>query len=371
MWCPARTDTSSRTRRSAPNKLVEAIKTVSLDKSTSDAVSRIASTTGSSESQIVLTAFSILLHRYTPDPSLTIQSTHSDSDPASLLLLLDFSNDKATFDDVLKEVEGKTREAKEDAVPIERLIKLNSEREGGELSGPLFRVRYVQLGGDAQQGRDSVHGAVESDRRHGLAAATSLTTDLTLFYSPSTSTVSLSYNSLLFTPARSEHLLSSLSLMLQQVAQGESTAVPISTIPLRTPDQVSVLPDPKKDLDWCGFKGAITDIFHNNAKSHPEKPCVVQSGSSMDACVATVNTSGASTERTTFTYKQIDEASNILAHSLVESGVERGEVVMVYAARSVELVVCVMGVLKAGAVFSVIGSSSSVQVDFWRAEQTG
>ena len=333
-----------------------------LDTSTNDAILSLASKTSTSSSHIILTAFAVLLHRYTPDPSLTIQSTSSDFDPASLLLLLDFSNDKATFDDILREVENKTKEAQEDAVPIERLMQLNAEKEGGELSGPLFRVRYVQLGEEAQQGRDSVQGAVESDRRHGLAAATSLTTDMTLFYSPSTSTLSLSYNSLLFSPSRAEHLLASLSLLVQNVAQSSSSAVAIGTIPLRTQAQVSVLPDPTKDLDWCGFKGAITDIFHRNAKQHPEKACVVQSSAgSMDASIATIRTSsGASTERTTFTYQQIDEASNILAHALVESGVERGEVVMVYAARSVELVVCVMGVLKAGGVFSVIGMYSQV-----------
>jgi L-aminoadipate-semialdehyde dehydrogenase len=330
---------------------------VPLDTRTNDAISSLASTTSTAASQIVLTAFAVLLHRYTPDPSLTIQSTSSDFDPASLLLLLDFSNDKATFNDILREVENKTKEAQGDAVPIERLMQLNAEKEGGELSGPLFRVRYVQLGEEAQQGRDSVQGAVESDRRHGLAAATSLTTDMTLFYSLSTTTISLSYNSLLFSPLRAEHLLASLSLLVQNVAQSSSSEVAISTIPLRTQAQVSVLPDPTKDLDWCGFKGAITDIFHRNAKQHPGKACVVQSSAgSIDASVATITTSsGASTERTTFTYQQIDEASNILAHALVESGVERGEVVMVYAARSVELVVCVMGVLKAGGVFSVIG----------------
>lgn len=55
-----------------------------------------------------------------------------------------------------------------------------------------------------------------------------------------------------------------------------------------------------------------------------------------------------------FTYKQIDEASNILAHHFLAKGVRRGDVVMVYAHRGVDLVVAVMGVLKAGATFSVI-----------------
>jgi L-aminoadipate-semialdehyde dehydrogenase len=57
----------------------------------------------------------------------------------------------------------------------------------------------------------------------------------------------------------------------------------------------------------------------------------------------------------TYTYGQIHRAANTLAHHLITGGVQREEVVMVYAHRSVDLVVAVMAVLKAGATFSVIG----------------
>ncbi|KAK5109035.1 hypothetical protein LTR62_007583 [Meristemomyces frigidus] len=103
----------------------------------------------------------------------------------------------------------------------------------------------------------------------------------------------------------------------------------------------NIRPDPTSDLDWSGYRGAIHEIFANNANAHPDRTCVVETASS------------ASPERS-FTYKQINEASNVLAHHLVNYGVERGEVVMVYAHRGVDLVVAVMGVLKAGATFSVI-----------------
>ena len=98
----------------------------------------------------------------------------------------------------------------------------------------------------------------------------------------------------------------------------------------------TLLPDPTTDLHWSDFRGAIQDIFHENALRHPDRPCVVE------------------TVGRTFSYLQIDQASNILAHHLVQSGVQRNEVVMVYAHRGVDLVVAVMGVLKAGATFSVI-----------------
>lgn len=102
-----------------------------------------------------------------------------------------------------------------------------------------------------------------------------------------------------------------------------------------------VRPDPTSDLHWSDYRGAIHEIFASNAQAHPDRTCVVETASS------------GSPERL-FNYRQINEASNILSHHLVSHGVQRGEVVMVYAHRGVDLVVAVMGVLKAGATFSVI-----------------
>jgi len=76
---------------------------------------------------------------------------------------------------------------------------------------------------------------------------------------------------------------------------------------------------------------------------HPQRPCVVET-----AALSQSN-------RRIFTYQHIHEASNILAHYFVEKNIVRGDVVMVYAHRGVDLVVAVMGILKAGATFSVIG----------------
>ncbi|KAJ5093921.1 NRPS-like protein biosynthetic cluster [Penicillium angulare] len=103
----------------------------------------------------------------------------------------------------------------------------------------------------------------------------------------------------------------------------------------------SPLPDPTKDLNWNGFKGPIHQIFARNAVAHPERLCVVE-------------TKGQQSPERQFTYKQINETSNQLAHFFVSNGCERGDVVMVYAHRSVDLVVAYMGALKAGATVSVL-----------------
>ena len=108
-----------------------------------------------------------------------------------------------------------------------------------------------------------------------------------------------------------------------------------------SPYDADGLPNPQADLDWSGYKGSIQDIFEKNAKQHPKRPCVIE-------------TKSESSSKREFSYKQINEAANILSNYLIQNGVERGDVVMVYAYRGVDLVVAVIGVLRAGGTFSVI-----------------
>ncbi|KAL8752276.1 MAG: hypothetical protein Q9199_005862 [Rusavskia elegans] len=101
------------------------------------------------------------------------------------------------------------------------------------------------------------------------------------------------------------------------------------------------LPDPTADLHWSDYRGAIHNIFAGNAERNPDRLCVVE-------------TQSRTTSRREFTYTQINAASNQVAHHLLQHGIKRGDVIMIYAHRGVDLVVSVFGVLKAGATFSVI-----------------
>ena len=127
----------------------------------------------------------------------------------------------------------------------------------------------------------------------------------------------------------------------------------------------TVLPDPTADLHWDDFQGAIQDRFCENAVQHPERLCVVETPST-------------TTRLREFTYRQIHEASNVIAHHFLQHGIERGEVIMIYACtyiselylltpplsgntkskicvdRGVDLCLAILGILMAGATFSVI-----------------
>jgi len=60
------------------------------------------------------------------------------------------------------------------------------------------------------------------------------------------------------------------------------------------------------------------------------------------------------TKQGRLTYKEIDQRSNALAHSLIARGVERGDRVIVFGDNTIETAVAFWAVLKAGAVVSVV-----------------
>ncbi|CDZ96380.1 alpha-aminoadipate reductase lys1p [Phaffia rhodozyma] len=322
--------------RPSPPRVVESVQHVSLSSEHRAALDALVSSKATSY-QVALTAFLILLHRYAPDPSLLVCTSflpEGESTPLPLLLLINIAPED-TFSSLLDQVVSTEAEAKRDAVSLENLEQMVKKAQPERGDGPLFRVRFL----------DGTIKQASQESRIGFE------TDLTVVFNQDAETeasVTINYNSLMFSQQRSTHLLASLLQLLISIqnAQPESS---ISTLPLITPAQQAVVPDPTADLDWCGFKGSITSIFSANAQAHPDRACVVESVDSPDALG-----DGPSTERRTYTYKTIDQASNTVAHRLVKAGLQRGEVVMIYAARKVELVVAVMGVLKAGCVFSVI-----------------
>src|SRR3970040_847108 len=62
--------------------------------------------------------------------------------------------------------------------------------------------------------------------------------------------------------------------------------------------------------------------------------------------------------RERLTYRDIEERANRLAHSLLAHGIQRGDRVAVFLDNSVEAVVSIFAILKAGAVFLVINPTT-------------
>ncbi|ORZ36610.1 hypothetical protein BCR44DRAFT_1068427 [Catenaria anguillulae PL171] len=224
-----------------------------------------------------------------------------------------------------------------DPIPFARLVSAlattssSQHGHGPHHHQPLFKVRFFNT----------------TDTNPALLSTQGTATDLTIFIttSPSLRTllpihVRIAYNACLFSPQRMADMADQLTQVLEAATSDAST--PIGSISLVTPSMRARLPDPTLDLHWDQWPGAICDVFEANALRNPDATCVVD------------QVEDGSNKRRVFTYQQINNAASRVANALIQGGIQREDVVMLYSARCVELVVAIMGVLRAGATFSVI-----------------
>ncbi|TIB62058.1 hypothetical protein E3P78_02521 [Wallemia ichthyophaga] len=275
-----------------------------------EAVEKFRVDQSAQQSQLIST-YLMLLYRYTGDTSI-ILGFNSDDEPSFSRFEIDPA---ASFGSLVAHVEQTLDDAKKYAVPFDQL-RSEILKASHSNDSTIFRVSLSTTPNERTQ--------------------SALASDLAVYYDQVEKSIAVVYNALLFSNQRIKSLIMQFNLLRNNTANISN----IGSFPLFTESQAGILPDPRADLDWCGYKGAITDIFSKNAHIDPTRTCIVESTDQGN--------------KQTWSYKEIDGASNILAHHLLNGGIQREEVVMVYAYRGVDLVVAVMGVLKAGATFSVI-----------------
>ncbi|KAA1065080.1 large subunit of alpha-aminoadipate reductase [Puccinia graminis f. sp. tritici] len=357
------TDHPRPINQSINQKVVQASIDSQLNQRTSLAISRLSLLDTDlidrpSPFHLLLTSFLILLYRYTSETDILIATSSPSADhPDPLLLRVSLGPDQS-FSTLLKSLVTLQAEAEADHVPFDQLLKAIGRNQANPAESnyaPLFRVRFLEA--TDPTGQDFIH-------------STSLTTDLTIIVKsintsqvlqstpssrqpllPGALSLNVLYNSLLFSSTRIHTLLEQLSAIIVQASLQPDSC--ISTIPLLGPLQQPYLPDPCDDLHWTEWPGPITQIFARNSEQNPEKLCVIEH---YDGTIPPT-----SNLQRTFTYSQIHHASNVLAHHLLQHGILPEEVVTVYSTRGVDLVIAIMGILKAGATFSVIDPAYPTQ----------
>ncbi|KAI9347701.1 hypothetical protein BDR26DRAFT_1004815 [Obelidium mucronatum] len=338
--------------RVLPARAVESAASRGVSAAAATALMRQCVASGAAPFDVLLAAFKVLLAKHCGEKDVSVGSTSFGG--KNLLVLRTTVNDADSFATVVANVTKGTREAQDSEVPLHDLLNYmfpqqqELQGEGGQLdtsndnkqTPSLFKVRFFNL-------TDTTTETLSSSN----SSSNSSSCDLTVLISQSPTlrqilpiNIKILYNSLLFSSARITDLLDQLEVLLIS-ASDSPLDTPIGKLSLLTSDSRQRLPDPTKDLNWDAFEGAITDIFAKNSCLFPDRVCVVESVLGDDGIT--------STDRS-FTYKQIHEASNIVAHALMKGGIQREDVVVLYSYRGVDLVVAIMGVLKSGATFSVI-----------------
>jgi amino acid adenylation domain-containing protein len=283
--------------------------------------------------------FSMLLSRITGQEDIVVGSTIAGRNRPetegligffinALPLRSDLSGDP-TFTMLLQRIREICLDAyTHQEMPFEKIVEeLRPSRDPGH--NPIFDILFnvadvseralaltgcevIKLASPASEAKfDIVLHAPEADGRIGLAAL---------------------YNTALFREERIAFLLEQWATLLDQAMKNPE--LPISRLSLLTESSRAALPDPTEALD-DKWEGPIHELLADRARRAPDALAVVDSEQS-------------------WSYGELDEATNRLANALITAGVHPKDTVAIFAARNSSLVVAVFGVLKAGATFLIL-----------------
>ncbi len=139
----------------------------------------------------------------------------------------------------------------------------------------------------------------------------------------------LEYNSDLFKKETIKSFLSHYMFILNQMLESVDTTV--EDLEILTKEEIAML-DKFNNTDGPINDDTVVSIFEEQVKNHPNDIAII--------C-----------EDKTLTYKQLNKKANSLAHYLIKKGIKSNDIVCIMTNRSFETIVCMMGILKAGAAF--------------------
>ncbi|MFJ9577474.1 amino acid adenylation domain-containing protein [Streptomyces sp. NPDC101191] len=261
----------------------------------------------------------------------------------TLVLRSDVSGDP-TFRELVARVRSTDLEAYAHAdVPFERLVEeLNPPRSLAR--HPLFQIMLVvQNNAEAKLSFPGVE--VEVDPVLTGSAKFDLTFGFTETFDanrePAGILTVVEYATDLFDAASIEALVARLERLME--AQLDDPDLPVGRWDVLSRDERTALLD-----DWAGddaefpAESCVHEMFSRRAAATPDAVALVF-------------------EDRRVTYGELEERSNRMARHLTASGVRRGDVAGVYLPRSVDLVVAVLGLLKAGGTYTMLDPEFPVE----------
>ena len=288
---------------------------------------------------VLLAAFKLILHRFSGQDDILVGSPFAGRKRPELERLIGlFLNTVVLRTDLsgaptYRELVQRVREVvlaafANQEIPFELILEeLRVERDLSRT--PLFQVFFNVLNFGAKKrdfGSLSFEPVINSELDSKF--------DLTLYVGESDEQVGLFlvYNTDLYTEARMEALMAQFVSLVRQVIVNPDRSIQHYSL---APDAVkAVLPDPVALLDDT-WHGAVHHALEKHAETMPEKTAVSDSTD-------------------TWTYSELNQRSNQLAHYLIDQGVQQQDVVAIYGHRSASLIWALMGVFKSGGSFLIL-----------------
>jgi len=288
----------------------------------------------------LLAAWSVVLARWAGQDEVVVGTpiagrNRAETEPLiglflnSLALRTDLGGEPS-FRELLRRVRETTLEAyAHQDVPFERILE-DLQPERSLAHAPVFQVMLNLANFGAA---DLELPGVTVEPAMGSAGVGSKF-DLTLYAAEWNGSLvfSLVYDAELFAAERMREMLEQLASVLRQAAAEPER--PVASLSLVTDAARAALPDPAAPLP-AGWRGSVPALFASHAAAAP------------DALAA-------ADPRETWTYAELDKATNRIARALAEAGVGPGDVVAIWGHRSAALVRALLATLKSGAAFLVL-----------------
>ncbi|KAA3662025.1 MAG: amino acid adenylation domain-containing protein, partial [Chloroflexi bacterium] len=285
----------------------------------------------------VLTAFKALLYRYTGQEDLLIGTSIANRNRAetssligffvnTLLLRTDIS-EQPSFADLLDRVRKVAMEAfANQDMPVEKLIELlQPERDSGRAN--LFDVLFIFQNTPEAEGELAnvkyEYFPIKFDRA---------LFDLTWYAMEQEDGLEflIEYNADLFDEATIERLFVNFQKLLESIVA--APAEPIAQLPLLPAQELDVLDEWRQTQSVALPAGCVHEWFEAQVAANPGKTAVSHSSQHL-------------------TYAKLNAKANQLAHYLIEKGVQPDSIVGLHMPRSIEMIVALLGVLKAGGAY--------------------
>ncbi|HSS48749.1 MAG TPA: amino acid adenylation domain-containing protein, partial [Thermoanaerobaculia bacterium] len=304
----------------------------------SAALRRLGRRHGATPFMTLLAAFQALLARYAGQPDISAGTpvagrTHLEIEGligffVNTLVLRTRMEDDPHFEELVQRVRGITLEAHaHQNVPFEELVeKLQPERHVG--ISPLVQVMFA-----VQNNKGWGGGLPGLEAREAHFESRTAKFDLSLGVQEDTAEIALTleYSTRLFDGTTAVRLLASLERLL--AAAAASPNLPLSALPLLWPAERQQMVREWNDTEPRSvWPGAVHEQIAAQAWRTPNALAVVQGEAGLS-------------------YGELDARAVRLARHLRSLGVEREGLVAVCFERSLEMIVGILGVLKAGGAY--------------------
>jgi amino acid adenylation domain-containing protein/thioester reductase-like protein len=313
----------------------------------------ISQENGSTAFMTLLAAFQTLLHRYSNQEQFIVGSVTAGRSHAELTGLVgyfinpialraDFSGDP-TFNEVLRRVRQTTLGAFEhqDYPPALLAKRLGIQRDSGR--PPLFETMFIlqkaheadlQALGPFALGIDGARMETAGLTFESIAlGGEPAQFDMTMMMAETDGglAAALQYNTDLFDASTIQRMLGHFKSLLQEIVTDPNK--PISNYSLLSEsEQKQLLVDWNETQTDYPRDLCIHDLIQEQVKRTPKSIAIQY-------------------EDQRLTYKELDKRSNELAGILISQGVKPGTLIGIFANRSLDMMVALLGVLKAGGAY--------------------